>query len=271
LEKEITSLKRQRVGAVSFLNTKPLIYSLIQASIPEIELSLGYPSCLSDELRKGKLDLALIPIIEYFRQPDYRIVPNICIASKGEVQSILLFSEKPISQCQTVGLDSSSRTSKALTQILLAEYWKIYPEFIDCSPNTQPSNHQTDAVLLIGDQALRYREDTKYVIDLGKIWEKLTGLPFVYACWVGRSNFKFRDICQILIKAKEEGLSQIDIIAKEEAGKLGFPFELCYRYLTQHIFFDLSRREVDGLECFYHLAQKYNLAPPDRSILFFDS
>lgn len=267
----ITSPKQKRIGAVSFLNTKPLVHSLIQSPIPDIKLSLGYPSLLSDQLEKEELDLALIPIIEYFRQPSYRIIPDICIASKGRVQSILLFSQKPLSQCNTVGLDSSSRTSQALVKILLAEYWKIHPEFVDCSPNTQPSNHEADAVLLIGDQALRYRKDTRYVFDLGEIWQQLTGLPFVYACWVGRSNTKLGDIGRILNQAKDEGLSQIDIIASEEAEKLGFSFELCHRYLTKHIFFNLGSEEIDGLEYFYQLAQKYDLVPTDRSILFFNS
>ena len=98
MEGTITSPKLKRIGAVSFLNTKPLVHSLIRSPIPDIKLSLGYPSLLSDQLEKEELDLALIPIIEYFRQPSYRIIPDICIASKGRVQSILLFSQKPLTQ-----------------------------------------------------------------------------------------------------------------------------------------------------------------------------
>ena len=133
MELTITSPKQKRIGAVSFLNTKPLVHSLIQSPIPDIKLSLGYPSLLSGQLEEEELDLALIPIIEYFRHRNYRIVPDICIASIGRVQSILLFSQKPLSQCKSVGLDSSSRTSQALVKILLAQYWQIYPEFVDLS------------------------------------------------------------------------------------------------------------------------------------------
>ena len=132
-------LTNKKVGAVSFLNTKPLIYPLLQSSPPDVDLSLDYPSLLADKLQQRQLDVALIPTIEYFRQPNYRIIPNISISSKGAVRSILLFSQKPITDCRTVRLDSSSRTSQALVQILLGEYFQIYPDFVLCPPTTQPS------------------------------------------------------------------------------------------------------------------------------------
>ena len=261
-------LTSKKVGAVSFLNTKPLIYPLLQSPSPDIDLSLDYPSLLADKLQHGQLDVALIPTIEYFRQPNYRIIPNISISSKGTVGSILLFSQKPIADCRTVRLDSSSRTSQALVQILLGEYFQIYPDFVLCPPTTQPSEHKTDAVLLIGDQALRYRDSVGYALDLGQIWQDLTDLPFVYACWVGRSGGDLGNLPQILDRSKQKGLQQIDQIAQLEAKNLGLPVDLCHRYLTQHIFFDLGEAEVSGLREFYRLALKYGLAKPDIPISF---
>ena len=109
-----------RVGAVSFLNTKPLIQPILDNQFFNIDLTLDVPSKIADELRIGTLDVALIPIIEYFRCSDYLILPEISISSRGAVKSIRIFSRKPISECQTIALDTSSRTSRVLTQIVLA-------------------------------------------------------------------------------------------------------------------------------------------------------
>ena len=135
-----------KVGAVSFLNTKPLIQPILDNRISNIDLMLDVPSQIADELRVGTLDVGLIPIIEYFRFSDYRILPEISISSRGAVKSIRIFSRKPISECQTIALDTNSRTSRVLTQIILAEKYDIYPSFLDCPPTVNLESVEPEEV-----------------------------------------------------------------------------------------------------------------------------
>lgn len=258
---------RVRVGAVSYLNTKPLIYPLLNNSQnltnEEIELFLNYPSRLADDLKTGNLDVALIPIIEYFRSPGYRIVPNISISSRGSVRSILFFTHVPIASIRRVALDTSSRSSRALVQIWLAEKYHLRPEFTSCLPTIDPRSVDADAVLLIGDAAMRWRYPANTALDLGAEWQEFVGLPSVYACWVAREGVNLRNVPQILQRAKQLGIDQIPEIARVEAQKLGFPEDMCRDYLTNDIFYDLGDLEIAGMMKFYELAVKYGLAMPD--------
>ena len=216
-----------KVGAVSFLNTKPLIQPILDNQVFNIDLTLDVPSKIADELRVGALDVALIPIIEYFRCSDYLILPEISISSRGAVKSIRIFSRKPISECQTIALDTSSRTSRVLTQIVLAEKYNVYPSFVDCPPTVNLESVETDAVLLIGDSALRNIGSTEFEVDLGAVWHDLFELPFVYACWVTRYNTDLGDLPQLLnttletIPSYNSYLSAPSDLKKEWANRLG--------------------------------------------------
>ncbi|MCZ6676510.1 MAG: menaquinone biosynthesis protein [Candidatus Poribacteria bacterium] len=269
---------RVKVGSVSYLNTKPLIHALLD-NLPlpgseEIELSLDVPSCLADDLKKGTLDVGLIPIIEYFRagvSPHalrYRIIPHISISSRGAVQSIQLLSRVPIPAIRRVALDTSSRSSHALVKILLAEKYHVQPEFTPCSPSIEPQAVDADAVLLIGDAALNRLGSTDYALDLGAEWHALTGLPFVYACWVAREEVDLRNVPRTLLRAKEIGVTQIAQIAQNEAPKLGFSVDFCRDYLTKHIFFELGDSEIAGMMRYYELAVKYELVAPGATLKF---
>ena len=192
---------RVKVGAVSYLNTKPLIYPLLDdpqfPGSEAIELSLAVPSRLAAKLRDGALDVGLIPIIEYFRADSgYRIIRHISISSRGPVLSIQLLSRVPIPAIRRVALDTSSRSSRALVEIVLAEKYHLHPEFHSCSPTIDPQSADADAVLLIGDAALRRLGTTDYALDLGAEWSSLTGLPFVYACWVARGGIELKNVPQ---------------------------------------------------------------------------
>ncbi len=283
-----------RVGAVSFLNTKPLIYPLLNGELPGVEvarlqraptgsegscakkqetkigLSVEVPSRLAVLLKANELDVGLIPIIEYFRAPDagYRILPDISIASRGSVLSIQLFSRVPIPEIRQVALDTSSRSSIALLKILLAEKYGIHPTFTPCAPSTDPGASASEAVLLIGDAALRRLNATKYSLDLGTAWHELTGLPFVYACWVARTGVQLGDAPDVLREAKTRGITQIPEIARIESQKLGLPEPLCRDYLQKHIHYDLGHPEIAGLRRFYALAVKHQLAAPGRKVVF---
>ncbi len=261
-----------RVGAVSFLNTKPLIYPLLngQLQTKQISLSVKVPSRLASQLRIGELDIGLIPIIEYFRAnatgSGYRMLPNIAIGSRGSVLSIQLFSRVPIQDIQHIALDTSSRSSVALLKILLTEKYQINPTFQACDPSIDPATADTDAVLLIGDAALKNLGATEYSVDLGTEWQKLTGLPFVYACWVARRDVNLENIPQLLIESKILGIKQIPEIAQLEAAKLGFPETLCRDYLQHHINYDLDQPAIAGLELYYKLAVKHKLVKSRKTL-----
>lgn len=258
---------RVKVGAVSFLNTKPLIHTL---SSEGIQLYFDVPSRLAEMLEAGLLDVAIIPIIEYFRASDqgYKIIPNISIASHGAVRSIQLFSRLLIPDIRMVALDTSSRTSRALVEILLAEKYDCFPDFTSCSPSLDPESVNADALLLIGDAALRNLGALDLALDLGAEWREWTGLPFVYACWVARDDVALGTIPQMLMDAKESGIAQIPEIARIESKKLGLPASLCLDYLTRNICFDLGDSEIAGLKRFYELAVAYDLAPAGVPLRF---
>ncbi len=271
---------RLRVGAVSFLNTKPLIYPLLKEEIQtDIELSVDVPSRLALLLSRGEIEVGLISIIEYFRaspsHTSYCILPDISIASHGSVKSIQLFSRVPIPEIRRIGLDASSRSSIVLLKILLAEKYRISPAFTTCRPTVNPKtvlqdrqDPPFDAVLLIGDAALRHLNSTQYSMDLGEVWYKFTGLPFVYACWVARTEAQLGDLPEVLLESKARGIARIPEIAQTEARKLGLPEKLCRRYLQQHIKYDLDEPAIKGLELYYKYAVKNDLAPPCRGLSF---
>ena len=270
-----------RVGAVSFLNTKPLIYPLLNKEIEtDIVLSADVPSRVAALLSQDALDVGLIPIVEYFRanpsDTSYCILRDISITSHKQVQSIQLFSRVPVQEVRRIGLDTNSRSSIALLKILLAETYQIAPTFIPCAPTVTPSTVLEDrrdspfeAVLLIGDAALRHLGSTAYNIDLGEAWYKLTGLPFVYACWVARQGVDLGDLPQVLLESKKRGIAQIPEIARIEAKKLGLPETLCRSYLQDNIKYNLDADAIAGMERFYQYAVKNDLAPPGRSLSFY--
>ncbi|MBC8460092.1 MAG: menaquinone biosynthesis protein [Deltaproteobacteria bacterium] len=271
-----------RIGAVSYLNAKPLIYTLPQNN-PNIQLSTAVPSRLADQLKAGQLDVALIPAIECFRHSGYRIIKNISISSHGAVRSVKLFSKTHIHNIQRVALDISSRTSRALVKILLAEKYGLRPQYTEIRITNYElritnkrqehagdllSMGQADAVLLIGDAAMQQSEKGLYILDLGAEWQAMTNRPFVYALWVARENVILSNIPQRLQQAKKEGMKLIPEIASIEAPKLNLPESFCREYLTQNIGYDLDDAELDGLRLFYNYAVKFGLAEPGIEIVF---
>jgi len=177
-----------RIGAVNYLNTKPLICDLEQLA-PQAELVLDVPSRLADLLAEGQLDVALIPVLSYFQAGCYSVVPNIAIASRGPVLSVTLFSRTPWTAIRRVALDAGSRTSAALTQILLGKRYGVAAEVTSLPLDGQAEDADADAVLLIGDRAMRAcLPGFQYAFDLGQEWFDWTGLPFVYAVWAVREG-----------------------------------------------------------------------------------
>ncbi len=186
-----------RVGAVSYLNAKPLYYKLYDFA-PKIRLSMEVPSRLAQQLAAGELDIALIPSIEYLRgaQKGYEILPGFSIAAKGPVRSVKLFSRVPFPQIERLALDEGSRTSQALSLVWLDACHGVRPERIESLPLGVPVLESTaDAVLVIGDRSMKVpHEPFCEVVDLGEAWNRMTGLPFVFALWVTRKGVDLGDL-----------------------------------------------------------------------------
>ena len=176
-----------RVGAVSYLNAKPLYYGL-EAHAPGVELVMDLPSRLADRLAAGDLDVALIPSVEYLRGAGrgYEILPGFAIAAHGPVWSVKLFSRVPFDQVRRLALDEGSRTSQALARVWLDAAHGVRPERVEILPmGASPLESTADAVLVIGDRAMRVPDAPWHaVVDLAEAWRDLTGLPFVFALWV---------------------------------------------------------------------------------------
>jgi chorismate dehydratase len=255
-----------RIGAVNYLNTKPLIHELPELA-PRAELILDVPSRLADRLAEGSLDVALIPAIEYFRAGSYSIVPDLCIGSRGPVLSVTLFSKVPWAGIRSVGLDVGSRTSAALTQILLRKRYGVTAELMPLPMDQHAEQCEADAVLLIGDRAMRAcLPGFEFAFDLGREWHDWTGLPFVYAFWAVRAGVELGPVEEALHEALRRGRRHVGRIAEREAPHLGLDAGFCRRYLETVIQFDLGPRELTGLRHYYELACEAGLAPAGEEI-----
>ena len=271
LEDRIVQEPCIRIGAVTYHNTKPLIHDL-EVLAPEAELILEVPSRLADMLQEGELDVALIPVIEYFRAGNYSVVPDISIASNGPVLSVTLFSRTPWTGIRKLALDEGSRTSSALAQVLLRRKYGVQPELVSLPMDHQAEDVDADAVLLIGDRAMRAcLPGFLHAFDLGQEWHDWTSLPFVYAVWAVREGVDLGPVAAALAEAKKRGCTQIGPIAAREAPHLGLDAGFCRRYLANIIRFDLGPREQAGLHHYYMLACELGLARRGVSLSFYRS
>jgi chorismate dehydratase len=253
-----------RVGAVSYLNTKPLIYRL-EEHLPGAELRLDLPSRLADQLRHGELDVALIPSVEYFRaEADGRaIVSDACIACRGPVWSVQLLFRTAPGRVATLALDEGSRTSAALARILLKRRCGIEPRTLPLPIGTAAESVDADALLVIGDRALRgWGDEFIEVWDLGDQWCRATELPFVFAMWVARDNQLDPHIARGLQAARDDGLANAEEIAAAVAGDYGLTFAECLDYFRKFLHFRLGPAERRGLTLFHQDCIDQGLVPP---------
>lgn len=257
-----------RIGAVSYLNSKPLIEDLAELA-HDAEVILDVPSRLADDLSAGELDVALIPSVEVLRDAEYEIVSDACVATRGPVLSVKLFSRVPVAQIRTLALDEGSRTSATLARILLAERFGVRPvtELLPLGFATEDTS--TDAVLLIGDRAMKPPcEQFVASWDLGEEWTEWTGLPFVFAMWAARRDCELGDVEEVLCLSRDRGVERMADIARREAPKLGVTAELAHNYLAHNLHFTLGSAERAGLRLFQELAVKLGLAPEGVELVF---
>jgi chorismate dehydratase len=254
---------------VSYLNTKPLVYGL-DAYPDQFDVRFDVPAKCAELLHDNRVDLGLIPAIEYLRG-DYAIVPGVSIASFGDVATVALFTRKPIDQVETIALDLSSRTSVALTRVLCARRWGIAPKFTPAEPDLERMLQGVDAALVIGDPAFDIDPARHQVtkIDLGGEWKAMTGLPFVYAMWVGRPGVASPQQCRLLLEARERGEANLEKIARQVGGGDARLEQRALRYLRDNLRYGLGEAEQAGLRRFHELAADISVVPELKPLKFF--
>jgi len=290
-------LGKLRISIVEYLNTAPLVWGFTEGPLAEkYELSFSLPSQCADALRRGDVDVAIIPAIEYQRIEGLVVLPGLAVAAKREVRSILVVSKKPIEKAKRIALDTSSRSSVALTRILAAERWGIRPEFVDAAPNPSEMLDNADAALVIGDPALRIQikldqlaarvpseqnccggdpkdmpipgYESVFVYDVAHDWQEMTGNPCVLAIWAGRREAMTPEVAADFLASKEYGVARIPEIAEAASMKLELPAKDLATYLAEHIDFSLDADNLAGLELYYQKAAALGLIPRARAVEF---
>jgi chorismate dehydratase len=259
-----------RLGAVSYLNVRPLVAGLDSA--PGYSLRFDVPAVCARLLNEGAIDLGMVPSITWLDRPGDRIVPGVCIGSEGPVASVALFTRHEMTDVRTVALDASSRTSAALVRILCRRCFSIDPVFLTQPPDVAAMLAKADAALLIGDPALflDYRALGLRKVDLGELWTEMTGLPFVWAFWSGRADAASPATVKQLQTAAAQGIGEIDAIAAAYCREAPAREAVARRYLRENLRYNLGAREVDGLRTYYREVAALGLATGEvREPVFF--
>jgi chorismate dehydratase len=286
-----------RISIVEYLNTAPLVWGFTDGPLAgKYDLSFTVPSQCAEALRRGDADVAIIPSIEYQRMEGVGALPDMAIASKREVRSLLVVSKRPIDMSKRIALDTSSRSTAALVRILAREHWGIQPEFVDAAPDAAEMLQHADAALVIGDPALRISLkmealagkapgggdccqgdpddmpvpglETIFVYDVIHQWREMTGKPAVLAIWVGKRDVLTPEVVADFQASKRYGLEHVREIAEAASIKLDLPPSALERYLTDNIHFDLDEDNLAGLRLFHEKAAEAGLIPRARPIEF---
>ena len=249
------------VAASSYLNAAPLCYSFVQGEQKRscTFLSDKAPARCAELLADGHADAALIPVIDYQRVSGLKIAPGACVASLKTVRSVVLASRVPVEEIRSVALDTSSRTSAALVQIILSRFYSVTPSYRASAPDLTRMLESNDAALMIGDPAMLIDRSALHVYDLAQEWRNHTGLPFVFAFWAIRADSKAWPGDVDFSKGKLEGLAHIHDIAEEYSRSLGLTREDLVSYLTENISYNLDEESMRGLSLYFDLAKECGL------------
>ena len=235
-----------RVGAVSYLNTKPLVYGFEKGLLKDqIELLADYPAKIAAMLLNDEIDIGLIPVAVIPQMKEHFIISDYCIGASQAVASVCLFSNVPLQEITEVLVDYQSRTSAALLKILLKHFWKISPVLVDTSNGYQQNIKGSTAGLIIGDRALKQRRHSVYIFDLAEAWQQMTGLPFVFAAWVANKKLPDNFIADFN-KASSTGLHHIN----EIVASLNFEEYDLHQYFTKNIDYRLDEKKKEALKLF---------------------
>jgi len=263
-------MSKPKIAASSYLNSAPLCYSFVKGQQRDScrFFSDRAPSRCADMLRAGEVSAALIPVIEYQRIADLLIAPNVAVASKKSVRSVVLASRVPIEEATSIALDTCSRTSTVLIKIILSRFYNRAPRYTPSAPDISQMLESNDAALIIGDPAIKIDRSALYVYDMADEWRKHTGLPFVFAFWAVRADARLKPDQVDFEAAKREGIEHLNEIAAEYAANLGEPEDSLLDYLTNNINLELDRENLEGLSLYYRLALECGLIGEIKDIRF---
>lgn len=232
-------MNKIRVSAVSYTNTKPFVYGLQHSGILEkIDLSLDVPSDCAQKLIDNQADIGLVPVVALLDIPEYKIISDYCIGANGAVNSVFIFSNKPINEVKTIRLDLQSRTSNALAKVLLKNHWKINPETI--------SDNNADAFVEIGDRTFGKKDKYPFVYDLAEEWKNFTGLQFAFAVWASNKTISPQFITEFN-SALRLGIENIPQVISELPKRNDFNLE---DYLTNKLDYSFTDSKIRSLELF---------------------
>ncbi len=260
-----------RLSASSYSNTAPLIWSFLYGSQHgHVELILdNAPARSAEMLQQGRVDAALVPVIMSQVIDGVRLVPDVCVGARNRVRSVCLVTrDHDLTDIKSVALDVSSRTSAALTKIIFREFLSSEPQWLDAQPDVDAMLTNADAALLIGDPALALDGTTAYrLYDLAQLWNKHTGLGFIFAMWMTRAGNLSID----LASARDEGLQKIPQIAANYETEIGLDRQALTRYLNENIVYSVEEDMQAGMELYFDLAAKHGLTPERRPVQYLES
>jgi chorismate dehydratase len=287
------NLPKLRISIVQYLNTAPLVWGFTHGPLRgKYDLSFTVPSLCAEALRTGAVDIAIIPAIEYQRILGLVILPDLAIASKNRVRSLLLVSKIPIERARSIALDSSSRSTQALVRILCANHWKNAPEFRQAAPDLAAMLKTADAALLIGDPALRLSIaiegaaaegsngeqicDGKpvgidaaakvHIYDMAAEWRRFSGQPAVLAVWAARPQVATHELADQFRASLEYGQAHLDEISAQASRELQLPAPALKQYLCDNIDFSLDAENLRGLSYYFELCASLGIIPAVTSI-----
>ena len=241
--------KTIKVGAVSYLNTKPLIYGFKHGySVENMAMIEDYPSKIAEMLLNDEIDVGLVPVAIIPKLNEHYVITDYCIGAEGPVASVCIFSDVPIEKVEKVLLDYQSRTSVALAKVLLKHYWKISPALEDAKADFRDHIKGTTAGVVIGDRAFEQRKQSPYIYDLAEAWIKMTGFPFVFAAWIANKKLP-EEFIKAFNKGNKIGLENIDKVVEENKYD---KYDLT-KYFTTNISYQLSAEKLQGLRKFLEL------------------
>ncbi|HVO59475.1 MAG TPA: menaquinone biosynthesis protein [Terriglobales bacterium] len=269
---------RLRISAISYLNTAPLMWDFEHGTVgAQFDISYTIPSRCAAALEAGSADIGIIPAAAYASIPGLVILPDIAIAARRAVRSILLVSRVALDQVRTVALDTSSLTSVALTKVIFSRWLGGGRVFTPMPPQLDIMLAQHDAALVIGDPALQVNRNRFLTIDLAEEWIRFTGKPFVFAFWAVREAALEQagksDLAAIFRQSRDHGLkpNSIQTIAASWGPRLGLTNADVKQYLTEHIEYHLDSETIDGLHLFYRYASECGALPPAPAVRFHEA
>jgi len=277
--KIVESMRRLRISAISYLNTAPLMWDFEHGQAGgAFDISYTLPSDCARALAEGTADIGIIPAAAYAEIPGLQVLPDVAIASRRAVRSILLVSKVPVEKIRTVALDTSSMTSVALTKILFEKWLGGGRTFTSMAPDIDQMLAAHDAGLLIGDPALKVDRARYHTLDLAEEWIRYTGKPFVFAFWAVRGDALKEaapslDLAAVFQNSRDHGLepSSLDQISREWATRLDIPEAAVRSYLTENIHYQLDAGCLEGLRLFYRYAAEMGVLPAAPELQFMDT